>query len=491
MKRGALGFALGAVALALVIVGLRLAIGAREWFYGDDFFFLTWVRDAHWSWAETFVPSSARLIAAYRPLGLDGYFAANFAMFGFNAFGYYVTGLLLQALTGLAVVRIALHYGLERRVAYASGLLMLVAKPSSTATYEVADHNYICAALATTLALAWFLDFLRSGRARDRWASCVMLVIAVLCNEIAASMPLTAFLAALFVHSGPLLVRARKSALALWPHLVVVVLFLDFRVSGVPSGQQQGWFYDVDLGLDMVSNSRGNLEYVLGGTLGLCAALGLVAAVAWSRFARHRRGMAFDAGSQLVQLSVISAAWLGTTLLPFAVLALPTTRFALALLPPTALLLGASCEALLPLLRPALRSPALLLALALLTPWRDLREHLEASRGAVYRDAHAVAVQTLRANASSSCVTVVCNGPGLANASQCALFRDGAFDSALWRSAEPQRSLAVDYCEGGSEAFLEQVRNVQDCMRFYLKPDLSVSTEPPRVAREATLLSAR
>jgi hypothetical protein len=490
LRRDARVFTLGAVALALLIVGLRLMIGAREWFYGDDFFFLTWVREPHWSWRETFLPSTARWIAAYRPLGLDGYFVANFAMFGFDVFGYYVTGLVLQALTGWVIVRIALYYGLSRPVALASGLFVLVAKPSSTATYEIANHNYICAALGTTMALAWFLTFLRSGRALERWASSVMLAIAVLCNETAASMVLTAFVAALFVHSGTLLVRARKSAHALWPHLVVLVLFFDFRLSGVPS-RQQGWFYDVDLGLDMVSNSRGNLEYVLGGELGLCAAFGLVAAVAWSRFARSRRGVPFIAGSPLVQLTVISATWLGATLLPFAVLALPASRFGLVLLPPAALLLGASCEALLPWLRPALRSPALLLALALLAPWHDLREHMDASKGAAYRDAHALAVQTLRANTSSSCVTVVCNGPGLANASQCARFREGAFDSAFWRMAEPQRELAVDYCEGGSEAFLEQVRNVQDCMRFYLKPDLSVSTEPPHGARQATLLSAR
>jgi hypothetical protein len=490
VRRETRGFLLGAVALAVVIVGLRLAIGAREWFYGDDFFFLTWVRDAHWSWHETFIPSSARLIAAYRPLGLDGYYVANFALFGWNAFGYYVTGLSFQALTGYAVFRIARYYGLDRRVALASGLVMLVAKPSGTATYQVADHNYICAAMATALALLWFLDYLRSGRARERWASCFMLAIAVLCNEISVSMPLTAFVAALFVQSGPLLARARRSAGALWPHLAVVVLFLDFRLSGVPT-RQLGWFYDVDVGLDMLSNTRGNLELVMGGKLALWAAGLLLALVAWSRFARHRRGVAFDASSQLVQLALVGAVWLGTTLLPFAVLALPTTRFALALLPPAALLLGAIWEALLPLLRPAFRTPALLCALTLLTPWRESLGHLDVSKGAAYRDAHAVAVQALQANTQSSCVTVVCNGPGLANGSQCALFRDGGFYTAFWTSIDPKRDLAVDYSESGSEAFLERVRNVHDCVRFYLSRDLTVSTEPPSSAGEASLLSAR
>jgi hypothetical protein len=496
VKPSARGFVLGALALTLVSVGLRLAIGSREWFYGDDFFFLTWIRNTDWSWREAFVPSGARWISAYRPLGLDAYFVANFAAFGFNAFGYYITGLVLQALTGFGVARIASHYGLERRIALASGLFVLIAGPSSTATYEIADHNYICAALATTLALGWFLDYLRSGRGRERWASCAMLAIGVLCNEISACMPLTAFLAALFASSGPLLERARKSVAALWPHLVVVVLFLDFRLSGVPrfaaaTSGHLGWFYDIDVSLDMVGNSRGNLEYVVGGKLGLVAVVLLLAAVVWSRFASHRRGVSFDAGSQLVQLALISAVWLGTALLPFAVLALPATRFALALLPPAALLLGAGCQALLPVLRPVLRTPALLLGLALLTPWRDLREHLHQSRGAVYRDAHALAVQALRANATSHCVTVVCNGPGLANASQCALFREGAFTSELWRSVDPQRLLAVDYSEGGSEAFLERARNAENCVRFYLKRDLTMSTEPPRGTLESTLLSAR
>jgi hypothetical protein len=490
VRRNRRGFVLGALALALVSVGFRLAIGAREWFYGDDFFFLTWLRQAHWSWRETFLPSSARLIAAYRPLGLDGYFIANFALFGWNASGYYVTGVVLQALTALAIYRIGLHYGLDRRVALASGLVMLVAKPSCTATYEVADHNYICAAMATTLALGWFLDYLHSGRARDRYASCVMFAIAVLSNEIAVSLPLTAFVAALFWHAGPLIERARKSALALWPHFVVVILFLDFRMSGVPT-RQLGWFYDIDVSLDMLSNSRGNLEYVLGGKLGFYAMLALLALVAWSHFARRRRGVSFDPGSKLVQLALVSAVWLGTTILPFAVLALPTTRFALALLPPVALLLGACSEALLPLLRPSLRSPALLVALALLVPWPEFRERLNAPKGAALRGAHDVAAQALQANTQSSCVTVVCHGPGLADESQCAAFRDGAFNSGLWTSVDPRRALAVDYCESGSEAFLEQVRNVHDCLRFYLRRDLSVSTEPPCDQGEEALLSAR
>jgi hypothetical protein len=490
MTRGARGFTLGATALALAIIGIRLTLANREWFYGDDFFFLAWLRDPHWSWHETFLPSSARLIAAYRPLGLDSYFIANFALFGWNALGYYVTGLVLQALTGFGVARIALHYGLEWRVAIASGLAMLIAKPCTTATYEIVDHNYICAAAATTFALSFFLDYLRSRRERERWASCSLFAIAALSNEIAACLPLVAFMAALFAHKGSLRERAHISALALAPHVVVLVLFLDFRVSGVPT-RQLGWFYDVDVSLDMVSNTRGNLEYALGGEPGFYAGLALVAAVAGVGFVRIRRGEAFDAGSKLVQLALVSSVWLAATVLPFSVLALPATRFALVLLPPLALLLGAAGEFLLPRLQPAWRTPALLLSLLLIAPWQGVAERFKHPKGAAYRDAHAIAVRGLRANTLSTCVTIVCNGPGLANASQCAGFRDGAFHSAFWQSVEPDRPLDVDYSESKSVEFLEQVRNVHDCVRFYLRNDLSVSTEPPNSTLAASLLSAR
>jgi hypothetical protein len=483
-------FAIGALAFTLAIISARLALAQREWFYGDDFFFLTWVRDPHWTWRETLMPTSARMIAAYRPLGLDGYFLANFALFGWNAFGYYATGLMLQALTGYAVFRIARHYGLEWRVAAATGLLVLAAKPSSTATYEIADHNYICAAAATTFAVAWFLDHLRSGRARERWASCAMLAVAVLSNEISVGMPLVAFIASLFAYTGPLLERARKSVLSLAPHLVVIILFVDFRLSGIPT-RQAGWFYDLDVSLDVASNTRGNLEYVMGGKLEFYVALALVAAVAALHWWRRRRGTPFEINSAGVQIALISSVWLAAIVLPLSVLALPATRFALVLLPAAALVLGATSESLLPMLRPAWRTPALLLALALLTPFQGMRERLERPKGAAYREAHAVATRALQENTSSSCVTVVCNGPGLANASQCARFRDGALKGQLWSSVDPRRYLAVEFSESGSEAFLERVRNVHDCVRFYLQRDLSVSTEPPSNALHASLSSAR
>jgi hypothetical protein len=173
----------------------------------------------------------------------------------------------------------------------------------------------------------------------------------------------------------------------------------------------------------------------------------------------------------------VAALWLGLTLLPFSVLALPAVRFALALLPAAALLGGVLCDWLLARVPSRWRAAALLCALALVPSWQEMLTKLEHPRGAVYRDAHEVIARAY-ANSQQSCITVVCNGPGLADASQCANFREGAFLSALWESVDPNRHLLLEFSEAGSAAFLERVRNVDDCMRFYLRRDLTLSTVP-------------
>jgi hypothetical protein len=478
MKPQLRGFALGALLLLGAALGLRCAIAHREWFYSDDFFFLGTVRDHHFRWLETFLPTHSRVIPAYRPLGLDGYFFANFALFGWNAFGYYMSALAVQLATAFMVVRIARHYALDRRAAWAGGLFALLAGPSCVASYEVAEHNYLCAALGSACSIAWFLDDLARPRVWLRWLSCLALLFALLSNEVCASLPLVACLAAALAE--PQLeprARVRRALLASWPQILVAGLYVDFKFSGVPM-RQDSWFYDVDISSDMLSNTLGNLAYVTGGQLRLFGlALAALLLLGW----RVRAGGALRLDAHAFAPAAVGGAWLLLTLLPFSVLALPASRFGLVQLPAAGLLFATLLDAALGLAPAQLGSWLTLAALALLTPWADMLLALRAPRGAIYRDAYAVLARELP-ESDVACVTVLCDGPELASDAQCEAFKDGTFNGALLRAIVVNQELPVEFRDRRTASNFEATAGSEEapeCVRYYLKPDMTLSREAP------------
>jgi hypothetical protein len=478
MKAPKRGFLVGALLLAAGALGLRVAISTREWFYSDDFFFLATVRDHRFRWLETFMPTRSRVIPAYRPLGLDGYFFINYELFGWNAFGYYMSALVVQAIAALMVVRIALHYALDRRAAWASGMFALLAGPSCAASYEVAEHNYLCAALGSACTIAWFLAGLTRPRAWLRWLSCLALLVALLSNEVCASLPIVAFVAAALEEPGlELKARLRRAASASWPQFLVAGLYVDFKFSGVPL-RQDSWFYDIDTGSDMLSNTLGNLTYVAGGRLPL---LGLAIAALVSVGLWLREQAPAGRSSRAIAPAAVGGVWLALTLLPFSVLALPASRFGLVQLPAAGLLFGTLLDSALPRIRPQLRSGLVLAAIALLTPWPDMLQTLRIPRGAVFRDAYAVLERELP-RIEAPCVTVVCDGPELASDAQCDAFKEGTFNGALLRAVVVDLDLPVEFRDRRSASAFNEAPDSDEqpeCVRYYLKPDLTLSREAP------------
>jgi len=467
-------FGWGALLVVGVGLGLRLAISAREWFISDDFFFLHMIQEPHWSFREALLPTRPRLIAAYRPIGLDAYFLLNYALYGWNALGYYVSALALQGITAFMLARIALGYGLDLRVACTVSALVLLAAPSTLTSYAVAEHNYICAAAAYTTCLAALLAELRRPRVIRRVGAYAALCLGLLSNEVCATFFAVAWLAAYLQSSADTRwLRLRASLAVTWPYLVITGLYIDFKSSGVPM-RQENWFYEVDIGSDMLGNLLGNLAHVHGGYLTL-SAVGLIAA--WWVWGRAR-GTFAPLGRGPRAAALVGAAWLLATSLPFAVLALPASRFALLQLPAAALLWGVLLEAALPRVRPAIQSYALLAALILFTPWLRMLHALEAPRGEMFRRAHQVISRELPASASL-CVTVICDGPALASSRACETFRSGSFGGALWRAVVPDRLLSVQFTPA---AALVDEPEALDCLRYYLTPELALTREPPHLA---------
>lgn len=467
--------ALVAGALVAAVVALRLWISAHEWFIADDFYFLYLVQTPAWSWAEALMPSMARMIGVYRPLGLEGYFAAGLGAFGLSAFGYYVLGLLAQLATAALGFRIARQLGVSVGAAIITAVLVICAAPGLTGTYAVNVHNYLLAGLCYALSVSLSLDALDRRRFADTGA-CVALTLGVLCNEICASLPLVVLVAAACRQPTlRSLESVRRCVLAALPTAVVVGLFVDFRMSSIAL-RQEGWFYEIDLGGDMVWNTFGNLALISGGA-GRLAVVGLLlgAFVVW--LTKHK-ALASSLAARRVPL-VVAGAWLAIGVLPFSVLAFPHERFALFVLAPFALLIGALLDvALAHVARPSRALVGALLVIAIAVPWREGVARGLHPEGAAHRQSFATLRALLDAHPSQPTTgfEVAYGAAGLATPAQLERFRWATFGGSIVRAAAPRTPLHVTFRDLSAAQASEECAG---CVRIYLRPDLALTSSSP------------
>jgi hypothetical protein len=473
------GFLTGACAVVLAAIGLRLWVSAHEWFISDDFYFLSLVRSGDFSWREVFLPTHTRVIGVYRPLGLDGYYYVNFALFGWNAFGFYVVGLLLHVATAFVTYGIGRKLGLDERLAIFAGVLVLTADPGITGTYCACVHNYLLAGLFYALCVSWAIDSIRSheGSGRKRWtlwASLGALVLGLLSNDVCTTAPAVVFALGLqhqglSLHREPLL-RAARVAL---PHAIVVALFVDFRINGVPMPvRQDSWFYEIDVGPDMLSNTWGNFALIAGDALRLGAvllALGL--ALGWA--ATRGEGVRQSVRARLGATLFPCAMWLLAAAFPFSVLAFPHPRFALVLEAPAVLALCALLDALLPLVpRPRVAAYGLLAVCALALPWGAAIARVRHPDGAVHRRNFVLLDQLMHGpRPAPEQVDIAYGAPGLADAKALERFRWETFGGAIVHAVAPEKATEVEFRDLGDPSS----ETCERCTTLYLHEDLGLS----------------
>ncbi|HKU45214.1 MAG TPA: hypothetical protein VJR89_43945 [Polyangiales bacterium] len=487
MTRSRWFFVLGLSGVAVLAVGLRLWISAHAWFGYDDFYFLEWVQSPRWSWREVFVPSKPHTIAAYRPLGLDAYFYLNFSLFGWNAFGYYASALVLQLAAAAVVFRLALQLEFGTRAASLAALFMACSGPTLTATYAVNEHNYLSAALCYALTLSLFLDYQKTDQRRALLGSSAALLIGVLSNDACITLPALlfaiAFLAAWRSNSAEArlwaLVESGRTALRrTWPHLLIGGLFVDFWLCGVPRDTiSWNYFYQPDFGLDTFINTFGNLVHVFGGVWRVGLFVAAAALVLWSGAGRMPSG-------------VLPFAWLALGFVPFAVLAFSATRFALVQLPAAALCAAWLAMAVTSRLRSEWQQNVALVAIACaLVPWEGALDVVRDPPGRTQREAYLVAKDVLPQQ-SRACITVVCGTRGLASPADCALFRDEIFGGALFNAIVPERHLEVEFQNALLDVYASSHQALQDCFRFDLRADRSLVPSEEPSASHAVLSQA-
>jgi len=432
--------------LAALLVVIPCAwIASLEWFSRDDFAFLVHVqRTDPWLWSDVFLPLEQRFWPFYRPLGMETYFWAGFRVFGLHAAGFFAVSLAVHFGSGVLVHRIARQWGFAAPSALAAALLSVSRPPTLSEIYYGSVFHYVASRFFALAALALFQRDLRGGSPLARAGSCAALLLALLCNEVNATIPLLLVLGTVAALPRepvvPATLRAARRAL---PQLVLVGAYLVFRfVLLAPSELRE--IHTPTFGIHVARNAWVEINAVFGGPGGLAVAgLGALAIGLWL----HRAGRFGSDGMRALRTTGVCIGWLALAGAPFAMLPFPQLRYAMLLEPPASLLVGVWLDA--GFRRAASRRPrAAELGLAALViaaiPYGTLASRLaQPVAWPLLRLLEVVeALPDLR---DDTRVTVLYGAPGLADAKRAQELRYLAYNGAVLPAAHPESQMSLRF----------------------------------------------
>ena len=161
-----------------------------NFFLRDDFM---WLYDAQVQWLDPVSFLTWKPSGYFRPVP-NLYFGLEYALFGVEAGGYYLSNLLLHVwcCTWLAVLTHAL-YG-SRRAAVLAGLFFACLSSFSETIYWVSNLTTLLAGAGMLPALTFFVWYLRSRRRVHYAAALAMTAVCVLSHETGLSVGILLFL---------------------------------------------------------------------------------------------------------------------------------------------------------------------------------------------------------------------------------------------------------------------------------------------------------
>ena len=456
---------------ALLLAGLAAGcffVASREWFHGDDFSFLHHVREApFWSW---WWPFGERHWPFYRPLGMHSYYWACLRAFGLSPLLFLSVGLACGVAASVSAGGIARRMGLSPPAAAITSLTLLSVLAGTGVLTSATTFHYVAALLASCVALSLFLDDTPARLA----ASAAALSLGLLCNEIAALVPLAAL--------GLAWTRAPDSGMGLRrvvPLAGVVVLYLLLRSIAVSSGELPG-FYETDLGWNVPRNAALQLTHLLGDAPRSLAVLSLAGCLLWAG-GRSNRPQA--------RLLASCGVWVVAGLVPFSLLAVPAPRFSLACALPAALALGAVVEHFWTAQADARPRRAALviavLALALL-PVETLARQARSPGGALPERLHDILTAQVLPD-RTTWFLVLYGVPGLADESVVEglawhLYGRGqVFTQALFPEREGIRPVRMRFVDGARTRRLP--RSMEHCVYLAVRANGSVDLANPPTVR--------
>lgn len=472
-------FWLGAGLAALVIMSLSFWVASREWFSEDDFAFLAYVRITDpWSWLQVYLPFEERFWTFYRPLSMETFFWVGYRLFGLEAFGFFAISLGLHFLSAGLVYRLARQLGFDARVALATALLAVSRHGSLGEIYYGSVFMYVGEVFFSLVSISFFLDYLRRGRLAAQLASCLGLVLALLCNEVAVATP--ALLAWVALGAGQATIRGRgglRLLRALLPQGLLTLLYLVFRFHWIAPAVTPE-VYTPQLGVQFLLNYGRILSFVFGDAKVLLAALTLATALLVAVMTR------WDArlhGGPL-RAAAASVAWIATALAPFALLPYAQRRWAMPLAVPVCLLLGALLEAFRRSYAPrrawALEAGLLALVLASL-PYAALLARATDPVGAYPRRI----VEWIDAQepplSSRASLVLLYEAPGLAKAAGATRLRYLSYSGGVINAAYPDTQRVMRFVDLSRRPPRNAMR--PDSVYLGLGPDLGVGAADARL----------
>jgi len=334
------------VAATLVVV-LALAaacviLASREWFYGDDFYFLRGAQTGR-DWWHTFLPLGERGWWSYRPLTIEVYFSALFALAGLDPFPYLLASLVLHFASGAVVWRIARRLDFDPRVAMFVGAASVALYPSLEGSlFWASGFQTVAGCFFYVLCVALFLEYRLRNDRRFQAASVAAFVATLLSNELGMTLPGPLLLLGFHVAEGTFGARVRTALRASLPHLLLLLAYVPFRylLIGPSRLPMPGGYYLPHLGWHVLSNVGGFFVLLLQAT----------PAATWFVLALVALGSAVAAArgelGRLASLSLVLGGWLLATMVPFAGTWFIHARSAMPMEAPFCLLAGVFLDAL-------------------------------------------------------------------------------------------------------------------------------------------------
>ena len=206
------------------------AIATQEFFKADDYYFLSRVSAADFSWQETFWPVNTDRHFAFRPIGETAYFWLGYQLFGLEAFGFFQLSLLVQLASGALAFRIARQINLNRAVAVTVGLASASGMASMHIIWYGVGFSYLLAAFLAALSLTFFLDHLETPSRPRLGLSALAYAASLTCHEACLALPLVLFGFSLMERPGQIGRKHRLEHMrSITPHLLIMILFVIYR----------------------------------------------------------------------------------------------------------------------------------------------------------------------------------------------------------------------------------------------------------------------
>lgn len=371
----------------VLVLALCVALAYREDFFGDDLVFLRRAQLPR-DWLQVFVSFRPRGWWSYRPLSIEVFFSAMHAVAGLDAFPYLLVSIVTHFAAGALVYRIAVQLGIDRRVASIASLLKVAMFPTLNGElFWASAFQTILGSFFYLLSVTLFLQFLTEGRRRFRLAASAAMVLALLSNELAMTLPGPLVLLAVYFGTGDLVARIRSAFRTCLPMVVILGGYLAFRYVLIwPSFLPTPALNVPHLGWHVASNVPGMLRILAKRSALLQLVLGCVAATGWLAAA----WTGAEAAATLARRVLLLSGWLLCAMVPFLGAYFVHHRAAVVLEAPFCLLIAAHLD---PVVRAATTTRAaravevaMIVLLLVAFPWQAVAEQWRMPRGKVNRD---------------------------------------------------------------------------------------------------------